>query len=412
MDYEDLLDFAVCLGYGLQKSGAEIYRVEDSLTRLFAAYGVQGESFSIPNCIILSLTTADGRSLTRMKRVEYHGTDIDQLERYNDLCRRLCAGRPPLDIARVWLKETETHRRSYSLPLILLGYLVGTGGFGFFFSGTWRDAVFAGLCGVAVGLCLTWAGRLNANLFFKTVAAGFVLSLLAYGFAAADWASNMDIVVIGALMALVPGLVFTNFMRDIISGDTVAGTSKLVEALIIALAIVLGTGAAQTCARALWGVLDGASGLVSYGIPASCLFAFAACAGFSLLYNIHGAGIFFCALAGTLGWLVYLVAGFFTGSDLVQYFAGALTVALYAEIMARVRHYPATGYLTIGLFPLVPGAGIFYTMDYCIRGQTGLFLATGLHTGAIAACLAVGVLLVMTATRMTVSYHRQKKGTC
>ena len=68
--------------------------------------------------------------------------------------------------------------------------------------------------------------------------------------------------------------------------------------------------------------------------------------------------------------------------------------------MARIRKCPATSYLLVALFPLVPGADIYYTMDYAVRGNTDAFLQHGLHTGAIAGTLAVGILLVSTAFRM------------
>ena len=68
--------------------------------------------------------------------------------------------------------------------------------------------------------------------------------------------------------------------------------------------------------------------------------------------------------------------------------------------MARLRRKPATGYLLVALFPLVPGGGIYYTMEYCIAGNTDLFLETGLHTLGVAGVLALGVLLVSSVVRM------------
>lgn len=88
------------LGYRLMESGAEIYRVEESMQLLLHAYGVTfGEVFAIPNCIIVTLTAPDGRPVTQIRRVPAHGTNLDQVERLNDLCRRLCRGTPPLDEA-------------------------------------------------------------------------------------------------------------------------------------------------------------------------------------------------------------------------------------------------------------------------------------------------------------------------
>ena len=104
-------------------------------------------------------------------------------------------------------------------------------------------------------------------------------------------------------------------------------------------------------------------------------------------------------LGGAVGWFVYLLAAPF-GNDIFQNFAGTVVLSIYAELMARLRRKPATGYLLVALFPLVPGGGIYYTMEYCIAGNTDLFLETGLHTLGVAGVLALGVLLVSSVVRM------------
>ena len=95
MDHNKLLDLAIDLGCRLQLTGAETYRVEESVTRLLEAYGVRGEAYSVPNCLIVSLQTEDGANLTRMRRVDRHGTDLDLLEQYSGVSRKICAEKPP-----------------------------------------------------------------------------------------------------------------------------------------------------------------------------------------------------------------------------------------------------------------------------------------------------------------------------
>ena len=100
MDYDALLNMGTELGYQLMYSGAEIYRVEESVRRLLTAYGLQPQVFAIPNCLIVSVNTPTGHPITQMKRIPAHGTDIELLERCNDLCRRLCQEVPPLEEAK------------------------------------------------------------------------------------------------------------------------------------------------------------------------------------------------------------------------------------------------------------------------------------------------------------------------
>ena len=143
----------------------------------------------------------------------------------------------------------------------------------------------------------------------------------------------------------------------------------------------------------------------------SVLYAFIACFGFSLTYNVRSKMLFFAPLGAGLSWLVYRCTGFL-GGDLVQYFLGAVALSIYAEAMARVEKVPVTVVMLISLLPLVPGGGIYYTMEHCIRGDADLFLSTGIHTLAIAGTLALGILLVSTIVRLwsqVAALRRQQK---
>ncbi|MBP1736156.1 MAG: hypothetical protein H6Q60_37 [Oscillospiraceae bacterium] len=254
MDYDMLLKLAMELGVRLQKSGAEIYRVEESVVRLLAAYGVSGEVFAIPNCLIVSLTTGTGEQKTALRRIPSHGTDIELLEAYNDLCRKLCHNPPPEQEALDRVFAEEKSGRDWPFYTQLCAYFVGTGGFSLFFGGTWADAACSGLCGMAICCCLKVTRRLRASLFNQTVFSAFVSSLLAAACVYARLAEHVPFVTIGALMALVPGVLFTNSMRDIMAGDMVAGLVKLVESMVIGGAIALGTGAGLALARAAGGL--------------------------------------------------------------------------------------------------------------------------------------------------------------
>lgn len=131
-----------------------------------------------------------------------------------------------------------------------------------------------------------------------------------------------------------------------------------------------------------------------------CLYSFGACVGFCLIFNIHGPGILICGFGGALGWLIYLLAALICDSIILCYFLAALVITLYAEIMARLRRCPVTGYLLIALLPLVPGGGIYEAMRYFVQGQTGLFLSSLLRTFGIAGALAIGTMLVSSVTRI------------
>ena len=143
----------------------------------------------------------------------------------------------------------------------------------------------------------------------------------------------------------------------------------------------------------------------TYFLP--CLWAFLACVGFCVILNIRTvSGMLICCCGGALGWLVYLVALLLGAGDLLGYFLAALAISAFAEVMARIRKCPVTGYLLISFLPLVPGAGIYYTMEYMLQGDTQMFLSQGMHTLGLAGSLAVGVLVMASAVRLILTIQK------
>ena len=125
MDYNILLELTADLGYRLAMNGAETFRIEESVRRILRAYGIESEVFAIPNCLTVSIETHDGKPMTRMRRIGFHGNDLDTVEKYSNLSRRICAEKPEPKVARQWLHDTDASIRSYSLPVLLLGNCLG-----------------------------------------------------------------------------------------------------------------------------------------------------------------------------------------------------------------------------------------------------------------------------------------------
>ena len=353
MDYDTLLDGCCQVGVQIVRCGGEIQRAEDTVRRLLAAYRLEGEVFAVPNCVWVSVRAPDGRVHTVMRRVPSIVTDIDGIERFNDLSRRLCAD-PPADPAELSARcgAALAELRAYPVVLRLAGYFLGAFFFALFFSGGWAA------CGLPA---------LGAPI-------------------------NLEVTGAGGLMVLVPGLVFTNFMSDLLTGDMMAGLATFARAVLSAAAIALGTVAAMALFP---GQPAGAAvRAADYGGVVHCLFAFLGCLGFCPAMNVRGMGTPLCCLGGAAGWAAYLAVMALGGGSFVASLVGAVVVAVFAEAMARLRKCPATSYSTIALFPLVPGLTIYQAMDHGIRGDTELFWETFFRTFGIAGCIALGLLLV------------------
>ena len=408
MDYSALLDLATDLGYELAMAGAETFRVEESIQRVMAAYGVEAEVFAIPNYLMVSIIDDNGNPITRMRRIGSHGNNLDAVEKFSSLSRAFCNRRPDPTVGQTWLGIVRDRLCRYSIPAQYFGYFIGAAGHALFYGGDWIDFFCGGICGMLVGLVSQFLDRKKANLFFSTIASAFFMALLAYAMHGLGITDDPDAVTIGALMILVPGLLFTNAMRDMIYGDTNSGLNRCVQVVLIAMGSALGTASAWKIASSFWATPVSVPG-IQYTFLTQCIWAFVGCMGFVVLFNIHGKGRPLCALGGALTWAVYLIALQKSGSELTAYFWSALFSSVYSETMARIRKVPAITYLVIAIFPIIPGAGAYYTMNYAVQGEMELFASRGMFTAAIAGVMAVGILLGSTVFRMYSDFKNHKK---
>ena len=409
MDYDQLLSGCGEIGRCMLSSGAEIYRVEDTVHWILKSYGVKGDVWAIPTQLIVSLSDDAGRNYTRLYRTAPASIDIEAIEQFNALSRRICADPPPPEQLVDMARQTQARCRNYSLKFVLLGHLLGAFFFTLLFHGRLLESLVAALAGMAAGLCGRELDRIRTNFFFKTVASALVLGLIVYGLCALGLPINTGVAIIGALMVLIPGLVFTNFMSDLITAETLSGVTTFIRAILTVTALVIGTGVALYFFNALGLSTDGCANVADYGPPLQCILCFLACLGFCLMYNVHGWGTILCCIGGVLGWSVYLCVGAAAQSIYICSLFAAIAIAAYAEAMARLRKYPITAYLVVSYFPLVPGTRIYYAMYYSIHGDWQAALNSGTQAIGLAACLAMGTLLVSTTVRTVSAWRREKR---
>lgn len=122
--------------------------------------------------------------------------------------------------------------------------------------------------------------------------------------------------------------------------------------------------------------------------------------GFGILYHIRGKKLLLATLAGILGWAAYHAAGAFGLSESFRYLVAAAAVTGYSEIFARVEKTPTTTFLAPGVIPLVPGGGLYYSMNYAMKEEWPLFAETALNTLELAAFIAIGIIVVTSVSRI------------
>jgi len=237
----------VCLLAGkiMLESGAETYRVEDTMVRIAASFGAENaESYVTPTGIIFSLQGGESPK-TNIIRVVKRTTDLNKIAAVNHLSREISAGKWTVEQALVELKRIEKEPLLYSPALQIFVSALASACFLIMFRGQWGDffpAFFTG--GIGYFWFLT-VDRLAKVRFFSEFSASVVIALAAAFFVRIGWGAETDKIIIGSVMPLVPGLLITNAIRDLMAGHLVAGIARGAEAFLTAFAIGSGVAMAQ-----------------------------------------------------------------------------------------------------------------------------------------------------------------------
>lgn len=125
------------------------------------------------------------------------------------------------------------------------------------------------------------------------------------------------------------------------------------------------------------------------------LVAFFATVSFAVLFQVPRHQYFWSGITGSLGWLCYLLVNQSYGSVVVASFAATLALTAVSRFFAVWRKTPITIFLICGIFPLVPGAGIYYTAYYFIIGDNAMAAAKGTETLKIAVAITLGIVIIL-----------------
>lgn len=239
-DLRPFLDCAMEIGEQMLISGAEVHRVEDSVRRICYAVGaVRVDVFSITSSMLLTVRDAEGKLYTQTKRVTALETDFHKLDRLNQLSRRICSEEMTAEQIRAEL-DSIGRIRHYPFWVECIAYALIASSFAIFFGGVWQQAIAAAVIAVILRFVVAFSDRTIKNAIFSKFLSSFALTALTFGVVRLGLASRPDEIIIGCIMLLIPGIGFTNAMRDIFTGDSIAGILRCLEAVLCALAIAGG----------------------------------------------------------------------------------------------------------------------------------------------------------------------------
>ncbi|KAA0566981.1 MULTISPECIES: threonine/serine exporter family protein [Bacillaceae] len=238
----DIMEVSLLAGKIMLQSGAETYRVEDTMMRIAASYGIsESHSYVTPTGIIFSIETSEPTK-TKLIRINERSTDLEKVTLVNSISRQISKGHLTLEEAYNALEKLDQSDLSYSFVIQVLAASIASGCFLIMFQGMWMDFIPALITGGVGFTSLIYFHRLVPIKFFAEFLASFIIGMLSYGFVQLGVGQELDKIIIGSVMPLVPGLLITNAVRDLMAGHLVSGLSKGAEAFLTAFAI--GTGIA------------------------------------------------------------------------------------------------------------------------------------------------------------------------
>ena len=240
MNYEAILTCALIIGKKMLISGAEVSRVEDTISRILKAYGAKRvDVFTITSSIVITVDFEGNSPITQTRRITEYNTNFDKIDLFNNLSRYICHHTPDPEFIMEKIKEID-QTNGYSFLTKVFASALIAGSFTLFFGGSFSDAILSALVGAFLRLSVRITEKIGLNMVFSNIILSFLASSLAYLLVLSGIGISADKIIIGNIMMLIPGIALTNSVRDLIGGDIIAGTLRFSEAGLIALAIAGG----------------------------------------------------------------------------------------------------------------------------------------------------------------------------
>lgn len=223
------------------ENGGESFRVEETVSRMGISFGLREvECFAVPSGVFFSFLRADGQTETAVLRARSKGTDLDKVNRVNQISRDLAAGLIEKSDVLPKLMEISERKASFPFWLITLGVGFSSAGFAVLFGGSWIDAAGAFVITALVWLLNGLLQRVGITGNAPTLLDSFLITFALMLFNRLTGLCSIDAVIAGSLMPLVPGLAMTSAVQDTIRGDVLSGLSHGIQALLTAVLIAAG----------------------------------------------------------------------------------------------------------------------------------------------------------------------------
>ncbi len=243
MNYQLLMDTAMLAGEIMQKSGAETYRIEDTMAHILRTADLKKVETYVTITGIMATLNDDRlpNPITEISRVDSRSINLNRIIQVNAISRNYCDASITLEEAYRQLQTLQAKEYSplyYNIATILVPL-----GFAMFFDGSLTDLCGAAISSAVLALVITLCKKQRINGIIQDILSSFGIAASAFYLRQAIFPlMDMDIVIISTLMPLVPGVAITTAIRDLLQGDYLSGSARILEAFLKAASIALGIG--------------------------------------------------------------------------------------------------------------------------------------------------------------------------
>ena len=405
MDYNKLVQTILDVGEDLLKSGAENYRLEDSLYRICKSYGFKRyDVFVIPSNIQITVETPDGDIITQIRHIESTDVDFDKLDYLNNLCREVCRETPDADGMRKKYEKVLAREKQNPATKYIAG-VMGGAGFAVFFGSSFTDAIVAVIVSLMIVYVGTWLGKRENNLLVYNAVLAFLSEVIILAAFKLGIGEHPDRVMIGIVMLLISALGTTNGIRELLQRDFISGSINIMNSMLGAAGIAFGIGMGLM-------LLGGASSsgfVLNPSIAVQLISCTIACTGFALWFKIKGKQVIYSSIGAFFTWGIYVLVYALEPSNFLATMAAAVFVAFYAFIMSRKNKAPSTIFLTASVFPLIPGPNLYYMMYGGVSQNMELLYSETIILFATCLAIAFGFLIVDVLSRCIIAVTKKEQ---
>lgn len=243
MNYKALFKMAMTAGEIMAESGAESFRVEDTMNRILRTSKLQSvEVYATTTGITATLSDPSIEPISGVIRVNSRANNLSRIHDVNQISRNICDGKITVEEALEQLVVIRSYK-PYSKLTITLASIVSTAGFAGLFGGSLADCAVAAVNGLLILFISRFSDHMVGSVFMVDMTKSFVIAFVTMLSTLLPISLNSEIIIIGSIMPLVPGIPITNAIRDTLQGDYMSGTARAVEAFVISLGIAMGVGA-------------------------------------------------------------------------------------------------------------------------------------------------------------------------